>query len=480
MTFSFLGTKKNIKFFGVIIFSCISCQSLNQTRKPIKTGLQKDSTSIIIDNSYFEQQAVTNYLKAESAFFESDFTTALNYFKIAKLFVPQSTHFQKRIAELYEKEGLLSLAISEYKNLIKTFHKKEILAKLTDLYALQRLDNKALEQNDLLLTQDPHSFPLTLKKAILLIQQENWKTALKALKKAEKQAVLLEETIQSLLFRAYIFAKQEKTEDSLKIIRQIKKLDFPEEKLVLKIADFYKNFDKELARLYLEDFQRQKGITPATSTALLEEAIFSKNWEKAMCHIQQLKDLGQMEEQHYFYSALFFLKEKQYNKATPYLKDLLNQQPQNGHYNYLLALNYEKNQQWPKAIKTYQKVPFHSPYFLVAHLQLAQLWQQQGEYQKSFELLNHLAFNKPASPQAVLLYAESLWNTGNKKQAVNVLTKALQYHPDHLDILFLRGFYFKQSGAVDLALEDMNQILEIRSNHSEALKLVSNLQAENS
>ena len=485
MVFSFLELKKNRKFLGVILilFTCFSCQNLQKSRKSIKASwptFQNNSTSITIDKNYFEHQALIHYLKSETAFFESNWTTALKHLKQARLFAPNSIHLQKRMAEIYEKEGLVAEAINEYKKLRKKApNKKEFIEKLTDLYKLRQLNSQALEQNDLLLSQNPYSFSLALKKAILLINQENWETALKTLKKAENKASLPEETIQALLFRAHIFSKQNKTENSLEVIQQIKNLDFPEEKLVLQIADFYKNFNTKQARLYLEDFQRKKGITPATSTILLKEALSSKNWKKAMLYIQQLQDLGQMEEQHYFYSALFFIKEQLYNKATPYLKDLITHNPHSGHYNYLLATVYEKNQQWLKSEKTYQKVPSHSPYFLIAHLQLAQLWQQQGEYKKSFKLFNHLAFNNPSSPQAILLYAESLWNIGNKRQALNILTRALKLHPNHLDILFLRGLYFKQSGSADLALEDMNQILKIRSNHSEALKLIASLQTEN-
>ena len=481
MIFSFLETKRNINFYGIIIiFTCFSCQNLNQTRKPVKTRGQAKSSPVLIDKNYFEHNAFLNYLKAESASFKSDRTTALKHFKKARLFAPKSTYIQKRIAEIYEKEGLLASAVNEYKKLIKTSaNKKEFIEKLTNLYALQQLNDQALEQNDLLLKKYPHSFPLILKKAVLLINQENWAEALKTLKKAENKADLLEETVQSLLFQAYILAKQNKIKNSMEIISQIRKLDFPEEDLILKIVDFYKSFDAQTAWLYLEDFQRKKGATIATSTALLNEAISSQNWEKASHHIQQLEDLGAMKEQHYFYSALFFIKEKQYNKATLYLKDLITQNPQSGHYNYLLALNYEKSKQWPKAVKAYQTVPSNSPYFLTAHLQLAQLWQKQGKYKKSFKLLNYLAFNNPASPQAILLYAESLWNIGNKKKALHTLTKALKHHPQHVDILFLRGLYLKQTGAIDLALKDLNQILKIQVNHNEALKLIASLTSKN-
>lgn len=481
MTFSFLEIKKYIPFLEFIIFfSLISCQNLNQTKKTIKTDSHKKLMSVVIDSNYFEQQALTNYLKAESAFFESDFPTTLNYLKQARSFAPQSTHFQTKIAELYEKEGFPSLAINEYKKLIKkSSNSKKILEKLTNLYASQQLPKKALEQNNLLLKQTPQSFPLTLKEAILHINQENWKEALKVLKKAENRAVFLTETIQTLLLRAYIFGKQKKTKKSLETIAQIKQLDFPEEKLVLKITDFYQNFDTEMAQLYLESFQQQKGITVATSKALFQKSLATNKWEKARFYVEQLKDLGEMKEPHYFYISMFFIKKKQYNKAIPYLKDLITQKPQNGHYSYLLAMNYEKIKQWPKAIKIYKTVPLHSPYFLIARLQLAQLWQKQGKFKKSFKLLNHLAFNNPVSPQAVLVYAESLWKTGNKKETLNILSKALKYHPKNLDILFLRGSYFIQTGQTELALEDMNQILKTHSNHSEALKLITLLQTEN-
>ena len=480
MVFYFLKLKKNRKYlaFLALLLTHFACQNLSQKKASFYNP--KNKASIIIDKNYLNLQADLNYLKAETAFFESDTAKALSYLKKSQLFAPQFTHFQKRMAEIYEKEGFFSEAINKYKELTqKAPNKTSLRVKLTDLYALQQFHNKALEQNDLLLKQAPNSFPLIFKKAILLINQEDWKSALITLKTAETKAVELEETIQTLLFRAYVFTKLQKIEKSLETIKQIKKLDFPEEALSLKIADFYKNFNRETAKLYLEDFQKEKGLTPATSKALLKQALSSKNWKKAMIYIQQLEDLGQLEEQHYFYIALFHIKENRYKTAILYLKDLTAQNPQSGYYKYLLAKSYEKSQQWPKAIKTYQKIPFYSPYFLTAHLQLADLWKQQGQYKKSLKLLDHLAFNKPTSPQAALLYAETLWDAGDKKQALNTLTKALKYHPDHLDILFLRGFYFKLSGSINLALEDMKQILTIQSNHKPALKLIASLHSEN-
>ena len=445
----------------------------------VLTSKKKPSKSFLIDKNYMEKQALLYYLKAESAFFDSDSIKALKYLKKAKLLEPQSSHFQKRMAEIYEKEALFAESINIYENLLKKqASKNKWRQKLINLYAIQGLNNKALEQMELLLKQKPHSFELILKQALLLLKQENWESALKKLNTAESQASSLEQRAQIFLLQAYALTKQQQIEKSLEVIEKIKRLAIPQEELALKVADFYSHFNKKSAGLYLKDFQEKNGATQKTSLFLLKQALSSKEEMEAMHYIEQLKDFCVLEEPHYFYSALFYLKEQRYEQALLYLKDLVNQNPSNSYYTYLLAVSYEKSQQWDKAISHYQKTSSYSPYFLVAHLQLAELWQKQGQYKKSLGLLKNLAFKKPISPQAVLLYAESLWDIGKKKQALKALTKALKHHPNHLDILFLRGFYFKQSGSSNLALEDMNQILKIRSNHSEALKLIASLQTE--
>ncbi|MDE0092109.1 MAG: hypothetical protein OXN83_02350, partial [Oligoflexia bacterium] len=110
MIFSFSELKKNREIFGTIIFllTGLSCQSLNHNRTFIKNKSHfhslKNKKPVSIDKNYFEYQAVLNYLKAETAFFESDFTTALSYLKKARSLAPNSIHFQKRRAEIYERE----------------------------------------------------------------------------------------------------------------------------------------------------------------------------------------------------------------------------------------------------------------------------------------------------------------------------------------------------------------------------------------
>ena len=150
-----------------------------------------------------------------------------------------------------------------------------------------------------------------------------------------------------------------------------------------------------------------------------------------------------------------------YEKAIPYLVDLISENPNQGQYHYMLAVSYKESQKWEKAAQSYKKVSVSSPYFLLSRLQLAGLWQKQGRPQESLKLLKKLVFeNTKMSPKAVFLYAESLWRLGHKKSAVSVLTLALKKDPFNQDLFNLREAYFKELGLLESASRDTELALQ--------------------
>lgn len=487
------------------VFSpCFSCQNLDHKKKSFSTqnfyAYQKNidfnkkrcrntvssnlqnSSSQVIDQNYFEIQADSAYLKGEEAFLEENHIEALKYFKTALLFAPDSFHLQKQIATIYEKEGLFAEALNRYKILSQQrkaneeFHKK-----ITAIYILKDLNKKAIENHQHLLRQKPHNFSLHFEQALLFINQGEWTEASRALKQAEAKAFSPEEKIQVILSKSYIFAKLQKIPKSLKTMSELRGLQIRKEEFILKIAGFYKSLGQHsLAIGYLENFQKTQGLTKAISKSLLDHYIATAKWEKALQQIEQIQALGYSEDYHYFYMAMLLMEKQNYDRALIFLKDLIERDPKRGQYLYFLALAYEQKKEWPQALKTYNQVPASSPLFLAAKLQVAQVFEKMGKQKESFFLLTKLSFSESGikSLQALLLYAESLWNSGHKEQALHVLTKGLAFNPSHPDLLFLRGFYLKESGQVDLALKDMNQILKKEENHKEALNFIASLYSE--
>ena len=504
MDFLFGHLKNLFKFlwpFAVFLF-CFPCQSLNPNEKSFevqnlqaykknvdseKRGLNRvlqnkeNYRSPIIDRNYFELRADSAYLKGEEAFFEGNNIKALRYFKKAALFAPNSLHLQKRVAEIYEQEGLFAEALNQYEVLAQNTSKnKDFHQKLTEIYTLKGLHKKALKNHQSLLKQDPDNFSLYFQRAILLIHQEDWTEALKALKQAETKALHPEEKAQIILSKSYIFAKLQKFSKSLETMNELTDLQIHAEELILKIAELYKSMGQNsLAIRYLENFQEIKGITKSVSKLLLDYYISAADWKKTFQQLLQIQTFGYFEDHHYFYMAMILMEKQSYDWALVFLKDLVAKEPKSGQYLYFMAFAYEQKQEWLKALKTYNQVSLSNPLFLTTKLQVSQVLRKMGRQKESFSLLNKLSFSKKGiSLQALLLYAESLWNSGFKKQALHVLTKGLDYKPFQADLLFLRGLYLKKSGQTDLALKDMNQILEKEKNHEEALNFVASLYSE--
>lgn len=470
----------------IFFFSPVSCQNL-QSEKKAQTHKKnvdnhKYSSTEVIDKNYFEFCSDSAYLKAEMAFFEGNNREALEYFKKALLFSPQSPHLYKRIAEIYEQEGLFAEAL-HYHQKLKSNKGEDIESqkKLTELYHRKGLYGKALDNQEKLLQRYPDRFSLWFEQAILLSYYAQWGQALKALEKAEQKALNLKQKAPVLLSKAYIYAKLQKPSQVLGIIQQLESAPNQTEEIALKLADFYTSLGQSsLAVQYLEKVQQTTDEKGLISKALLKYYLSKSDWKKALQQMQNIQTLGQLEEPHYFYMALLYLEKKDYNKSLVYLKDLLMKAPKQGQYLYLMAFAYEKKGEWFSALQTYNKVRNSSPHFLAAQLQIAHIWKEIGLQERAFALLGKLSFPEKGKMQAhpLLLYAESLWNSGYKGQALTLLTKGLKIKPFHTDILFLRGLYLRKSGRYHMAVRDIKQILERKKEHEEALNFLADFYSE--
>lgn len=491
--FNFLTDKFFLCFF--IFFYCISCKNLNQHRKSTETNslpekqrlFQKDKVhfpylSEIIDSNYLEIQADIAYLKGEEAFYKGNNKSALSHFQSALIFAPKSPFLKQKIAQIYEQEGLSAEALYYYKALLKKdFKKEELYQQITNIYLQQGLNEPAHKYLQQLLNQKPGLFSLWLRQALLFIHQKDWKSALKSLKQGKSKAHHTEEKIQALLAESHVFAQLNRKPALLDNMNQISQMPFPSEELALQVAQLYKSLGQDDQALnYLEKFQESKDTTKALSEELFNYYTENNNYEKALKQLKKIQYQGELENQHFFYMTLLLIEKKQYDQALLFLKDLINEHPENGHYLYLKAGVYEQQKKWQTALKIYDQVPSHSPHFLTAHLQTAHLLNKTGQKRKAFSLFKKLAFSPDGKPrpQALLLYAESLWNEGYKKKALTLLTKGLKQKPFHPDLLFLRGIYLKESGYPKQALQDMQSILKKQKNHEEALRFIASFNSQ--
>ena len=418
-----------------------------------KNKAQQMPKSPVIDKNYLEYLADSAYLKAETAFLENKTQHALEHIKTAQIFLGEA-HFIERKADFYKKEGLLTTAIYYYKKLLKKYgEQSRIQKKIMECYVLNDLNHLALKENEKLLQKETESFLLWFQKSILLIGEKRWEESLKVFQRLLSKDRTLDEKAQILAFQSYVLSQLHQEAEALVAYHQLLALNFPQESVVLRIAELYKKIGKESwAIFYVSQYQIKKGITKYNSSFLFDVAFSTGDWKQAFLQTKNLELLGNLETEHRFYRAFYLGELQKHDRSIPYLKDLLSETPKKGQYQYMLAVSYAKSNQLEQALKTYKEISLSSPYFLVSRLEQARLLEKQGKYKKSLSLLKALAFGKTISPSAVHEYAKSLWRLGDRKKALFVLTSALKQIPNNSELLSLKATYSKKTSFANSTL----------------------------
>ena len=432
----------------------------------------------LISQNYYDIEMGSFYLKGEEALNKKAHSEALFYFKKALSLSPKSSHIREKLAGIYMEEGLYAEASSLFKILeAGTDDKlsKKSSEALLDIYFSRGLFKKALSQIKKLSKYKDAQMRVHLKHAYLILQEEgSSKKALKVLKPALSLNLNPEEKAQVLLAKAHLEAYEDE-QATLKTLGEIEKLQIEEEDLALKVADFYKLIKKEDKALeFLKTYQEEKKGGVKIALKLLDNFIKEKKWQDAEKQLFLIQSEGQMKKDHYLYKALLLMERKDYAKALLYLKDLNRKDPGKGHHIYLLAKAHFGLENLKLALSHYSKVSKKSPFYLASQIEIADVLEKRGQKSRSLNKLRKLAFYEgEVKEEALLVYAEKLWGDGKKKKAVKVLSDGIEYKPSQTDFLLLRAHYSSLLGEKELALKDIETILEVEEDHEEALKFLS-------
>lgn len=409
----------------------------------------KNSLSPVIDKYYLQKQATTFYLKSEMAAYNQDITKAIDDLKKALFYEPQSLHLHKKLAELYKKANLWAEATWQYEFLLEKKFDIEVAETLAAIYSSKNLIREAIKMQDLLLKSPnlnpEQKFSYLFQKSLLLTEKGLWSEALKSLTQADLLAPSKTHHGESLLAQAYIYKHLNQNSKKQKKLKALSKLSIDSEDLIIKISKFYTlSGQKEKALALLTRFQKQN-----KNSIVIANILFKIYWqdgkqEQARKQAQYLQSMGALNSKHYLFLISYFLEQKQYTKAIPFIKDLYHTNASKDYYIYLLASTYQADTNWDLALREYQKIPEQSSYFLTAQLQMAQLFKEKG----------------------------------NQKQAINILTKTSRAFPNSSDLYFLRGLYFQQAGKNNQALKDMKKVLLLDDSHAEALNFIAYIYAE--
>lgn len=126
------------------------------------------------------------------------------------------------------------------------------------------------------------------------------------------------------------------------------------------------------------------------------------------------------------------------------------------------------------AIETFASVPIGSALYPDARLQLATIYEEQGDYRRALAEVEAVRSLRPS--RALDFHTAALYARLNQLEAGLSILEALgQKHPDDAEILYQMGVLYgaPPSRLIDAAIEMMLRVLEIDPDHAQALNFIA-------
>lgn len=170
-----------------------------------------------------------------------------------------------------------------------------------------------------------------------------------------------------------------------------------------------------------------------------------------------------------FASGVLATELKRFNEAQAYLMKVLRADPQNTAVYYELGKLEELRENYRKAADWYARVT-DSERYLSAQVRIGAMLVKQGDLS---DMTQHFVQVRRENPsQLIDLYvaeAETLREEGFYEEAFDLLSQALQQHPDDENLLYTRALAAERLDRLDLLERDLKRVIATNPKNGHAL-----------
>ena len=197
--------------------------------------------------------------------------------------------------------------------------------------------------------------------------------------------------------------------------------------------------------------------------------IDAKQYEEARKQFLILveKDSNQYEARYAL--GLLALQMNKPERAEKYFLQLIHDKSRVPESQYYLGQTYELQKNLPQALRWYSKVRSQQ-YTFEAELRIANILAKQGKLKEARELLQNISPDSLEKELRVYLAEGELLNDAKRYQeALDLYNGALQQLTDNSQLLYARALTAEKLDKIDLAIKDLETIVEREPNNAQAL-----------
>lgn len=228
----------------------------------------------------------------------------------------------------------------------------------------------------------------------------------------------------------------------------------------------------------LESFIEQNPDSDRAFAKLYDLYLEQNNQAKAY---QQLVQLERFEPQNRFIKmqmALHMIEKNEYEPAIKKLNEVVELSPDFGKTYFLLSTIYDRLGDLKKSKYYYAKIPKNQPVYIEASIQRAKDIEDGDGLKQALKFLKSV--DNSLSDTRVDLYIAILQNKlGQSSQSISTLRKVATKNPNDVQVLYFLGHLEGEAGQMGRAILNMKRVIQLDSEHSDALNYLAFYYAEN-
>ena len=457
---------------GLLFVFLVGCASVQDTKvSPLKQVTDKNHTVPKDDadkTTAISPDVMYLLLTAEIAGQRQQYGVALDgYLEAAK------RANDPRIAERAAKIGLFLKQTEKTDEAVSLWlqqDEKNLTArKLAVLSALRGTDKSlAVEHLNVILEQDPAGFEASLIDLTKILQKEGkadfvYDVLEELSKQHPDQAVVY--FVQSLLAgqQKDIVLATEKVDEALRIQPEWNKALVLRAQLAMQAGDLA--LARELLETILHKTPDNHRIRKMLAQVLLQAEAFDEAVQLYMDVLESKPDDGESK----FAIALIYLQQKKEDDALVYLKELINRPEWSMQASFYIGRIEYKKEHYETAVVWFDKVT-QGPFEYDAAMAAVSVLLTQKDYAGVEQRLQLISAKFPKERLNTLLLRAEVYNEQKDYQkAFDLLSDALGNAPEHRDLLYSRALIAEKLDRLDVLEADLKIIIQKRPDDAGAL-----------
>lgn len=433
---------------------------LNAQGKPEKT----------IDSNYGQNQAGYHFSLGQAYSLEGDSNKAIEEYKLALVFDPNSAVVHTRLAGEYVKRGLLTFAIEQCKISV-SLDPKYVDARLllAGLYSSTKLVPEALEQYDAVLKVDPKNSEAYVFKGSLLLDEGRVAESITVLKKLVSQD---SDYYLGYYYLGRAYQRAEKSELAISSYRKALgvKPNFAQAGLSLGLLLEEKKRIDEAAKVYEELYEHSGDLQPVARLAQIY--IDKEKYEKALKYLLLLNNADEDNLNVRVKIGLIYVERKMFDRAIETFKGILDKTPEAEKVRFYLGSVYEEVKKYEDAIEQFKKIAPSSSVHVDSVIHVGYLYKLMNRGDEAMSWIDGAIAKNERVPQFQIFKASLLEERTQLGQATKVLEAAREKFSKDERLLYYLGSLYDKEGKQDLALKVMQEIVELNPENVQALNYI--------